>query len=131
LIRASERKTFLACYDSVLARVLTAAGRLDAARERADLALAMADETGMHYYDAELLRIRAHTHRDPTSRCEDLLAALQTAQKQGAWTFELRCAIDCFIELGEPGRELLADAVARFDAEHSWPELARARALLG
>jgi hypothetical protein len=63
--RAAEMKTFLACYDGVLARLLTAAGMKEAARERVELALQMADETEMHFYDAELLRIRAHTFDEP------------------------------------------------------------------
>lgn len=47
--RAFDIKSFLACYDAVLARVLIAAGKRDAARERVELALQMADESGMHY----------------------------------------------------------------------------------
>ena len=60
--RAIGMKTFLAWYDAILARLLTAADMKGAARERVELALQMADETDMHFYDAELLRIRAHTY---------------------------------------------------------------------
>jgi hypothetical protein len=129
--RAANTKTFLACYDGVLARVLTATDSKDAGRDRADIALQMADDTGMHYYDAELLRIRAHTHDDPDARHADLLAAIETACKQGAHAFELRCAADDFECTGEPSRAALREAVDRFPADQDWPELARARALLG
>jgi hypothetical protein len=35
---------------------------------RLDTALRLADDTGMHFYDTELLRPRAHTHTDPEAR---------------------------------------------------------------
>jgi class 3 adenylate cyclase/tetratricopeptide (TPR) repeat protein len=129
--RAAETKTFLACYDAVLARVQIAAGMMDAARQRVDLALQMADETDMHFYDAELLRVRAHTFDDPRTRHAGLRAAVELAQTQGAPVFELRAAADDFELVGEPARAALVDALSRFPADQSWPELARARALLG
>ena len=49
-------------YDCVLAKLLTAAGRLDEAQERVATALQISADTGMHFHDAELLRARAHTH---------------------------------------------------------------------
>ncbi len=51
-------------FDAVLARLLNAAGDPKGARHRLDWALRLADDTGMHFYDAELLRLRAHTHAD-------------------------------------------------------------------
>ena len=42
-------------------RLLIAAGQPEKARERLEMALGHAEETGMHFYDAELLRVRAHT----------------------------------------------------------------------
>jgi class 3 adenylate cyclase len=129
--RAAEMKTFLACYDDVLARLLAAAGMNDKGRERADLALQMSDETGMHYYDAELLRTRALTYDDPEARHAGLRSAIELAQTQGAPVFELRAAADDFVLVGEPARAALVAALSRFPADQSWPELARARALLG
>ena len=55
-------------YDCVLAKLLTAAGRLDEAQERVATALQISADTGMHFHDAELLRARAHTHSDEDSR---------------------------------------------------------------
>jgi class 3 adenylate cyclase/tetratricopeptide (TPR) repeat protein len=128
--RAAETKTFLACYDGVLARVLTAAGMKDEARERVDLALQMADETGIHFYDAELLRIRALTYDEQETRHAGLRAAIELAQKQAAHTFELRAAADDFELTGTPAKTALEDAISHFPTEQTWPELARARALL-
>src|SRR5258705_2388589 len=129
--RTAGMKTFLACYDAVLARVQIAAGMKGAARERVELALQMADETDMHFYDAELLRVRAHTFDDPHTRHTGLRAAVELAQTQGAPVFELRAAADDFELVGEPARAALVDALSRFPSDQTWPELARARVLLG
>ena len=91
----------------------------------------MADETGIHFYDAELLRIRAHTHDDVDRRHADLREAIELAQKQGAPAFELRAAADDFELIGEASRGPLTEALSRFPSDQSWPELERARALLG
>jgi hypothetical protein len=103
----------------------------DAARERVELALQMADETEWRIYDAELLRLRAHTSDDPDARHADLRAAIELARTQGAPVFELRAAADDFELCGESARAALVDAISRFPPEQTWPELARARALLG
>jgi hypothetical protein len=129
--RAIDRKAFLGGYDATLAGLLTAAGMKDAARERVELALQMADETEWHMYDAELLRIRAHTTDEPDAQHTGLRAAIELAQTQGAPVFELRAAADDFELVGEAARAPLAAALSRFPADQDWPELARARALLG
>jgi class 3 adenylate cyclase/tetratricopeptide (TPR) repeat protein len=129
--RAIGRKAFLGGYDATLAALLTAAGMKDAARERVDLALRMSDETEWRMYDAELLRIRAHTYDNPDAQHAGLRSAIELAQTQGAPVFELRAAADDFELVGEPARAALAAAAGRFPADQSWPELARARALLG
>jgi class 3 adenylate cyclase/tetratricopeptide (TPR) repeat protein len=129
--RAIGRKAFLGGYDATLAALLTAAGMNGAARERVDLALQMADETEWHMYDAELLRTRAHTYDEPDARHAGLLAAIELAQTQGAPIFELRAAADDFELVGEPAHAALTEALSRFPPDQEWPELARARALLG
>jgi class 3 adenylate cyclase/tetratricopeptide (TPR) repeat protein len=129
--RALGRKAFLGSYDATLARVLTAAGMKDAARERVELALQMADETEFLMYNADLLRIRALTYDDPEARHAGLRSAIELAQTQGVPVFELRAAAADFELLGEPARAALVDALSRVPADQSWPELARARALLG
>lgn len=129
--RAANMMAFLEVYDAVLVRVLLAAGKKDAARERVDLALQTADETDWHIYDAELLRLRAHILDDPDARHAGLREAIERAQSQGAPVFELRAAADDFELTGEPARAALTDALSRFPSDQTWPELARVRALLG
>jgi class 3 adenylate cyclase/tetratricopeptide (TPR) repeat protein len=128
--RAAEAKLFVTFYDGVLARLLTAAGDIDKARERLDTALNLGQATGADFYRAELLRLRAHTTDNVEARDADLRAAIDTARTQSASIFELRSAIDSFELNGEPSRGALVAAIGRFPAGSGWPELARARALL-
>ncbi len=129
--RAVGFKSMIMFYDGVLARLLLTAGQAAEARERVDLGLALADKTGMHFYDAELLRIRAHTHDDADRRGDGLRAAVELARRQHATIFELRAAADDFELRGEPARQELRDSVRRFPENSTWPDLSRARALLG
>ena len=64
----------------------------------------------MHYYDAELLRLRGQTHHDTDARQADVDAAIETARRQV--------------------RPSVVEAVARFPSDSAWPELAQAKALL-
>jgi class 3 adenylate cyclase/tetratricopeptide (TPR) repeat protein len=129
--RQAESKLFVTFYDGVLARLLTAAGRPDEARMRLDTALQLGKETDVNFYRAELLRLRAHTADDADARDADLRAAIDTARVQSASIFELRAAIDAFELHGESSKETLIEAISRFPLESGWPELRRARALLG
>jgi class 3 adenylate cyclase/tetratricopeptide (TPR) repeat protein len=129
--RQAEAKLFVTFYDGVLARLLTAAGRTDEARERLDTALQLGRETSVNFYRAELLRLRAHTTDDADARAADLRAAIDTARQQAALIFELRAAVDDFEQHGETAKGTLADVIGRFPAGSGWPQLARARTLLG
>lgn len=129
--RAAGMRALITFYDGVLARLLLAAGQPGAARERVDAGLSLAAETGMRFYDAELLRIRAHTLDDDQQRGDGLLAAVELARQQSAYIFELRSAADYFELRREPARQALVDSVRRFGDHSTWPELSRARALLG
>jgi tetratricopeptide (TPR) repeat protein len=117
-------------YDGVLGRLLIAAGQPERARARLDTALQLAQDTGMCFYDAELLRLRARTHTDPDARQADITAALALARRQGATVFELRAALDDFEFRGEPARAALMHATSRIPTNSAWPELARAQASL-
>jgi class 3 adenylate cyclase/tetratricopeptide (TPR) repeat protein len=129
--RAAEAKLFVTFYDAVLARLLTAAGRIHEARKRLDIALQLGQETDVNFYRTELLRLRAHTTDDADARDADLQAAIDTARQQSASIFELRAAIDAFELHGESSKEMLLKAISRFPLDSSWPELGRARTLLG
>jgi class 3 adenylate cyclase len=129
--RALGAISLITFYDGVIARLLVSAGWPAEARNRIDIALQLADQTGMHFHDAELLRVRAHSREDDAAKSADLRAAVELARRQGAVVYELRSAID-YLELKDgPARPLLADAVNRMPDGSTWPELARARALLG
>jgi hypothetical protein len=126
--RALEVKSLITFYDAVLARLAIAAGDAAQARERVDTALELATDTEMSFYDAELLRVRAQTHDDDDLRRADLRAAIELARTQGAVIFELRSAAQYFELTGE--RDPLVEAIGRFPEDSTWPELARASALL-
>ena len=85
----------------------------------------------MHFYDAELLRLRAHTVADPVARHADLNAARDLARRQGAALFELRATLDHVDLRGPEARAVLSEAVARVPADGGCPELERAKAHLG
>jgi len=119
---------YVSFFDALLGRLLIAVGQPEQARARLDTALAQ--DTGMCFYDAELLRLRAHTHTDPDARRADLGAAVALARRQGATLFELRAALDDFELRVEPARAALIDAASRIASNNAWPELARVPASL-
>ncbi|HUO41213.1 MAG TPA: adenylate/guanylate cyclase domain-containing protein, partial [Mycobacterium sp.] len=127
LWRSLEINVLITYYDGVLAQLLIAAGRQAEAAEALVTAFAMADDTGMRFYNAELLRIRARTVDDDAAHA-DLHEAVEVARRQGALIFELSAASDLFERYGE--REALADVVDRFPPGSTWPQLSRARAQL-
>ena len=96
-----------------------------------DTGLRLADATGVHYYDAELLRLRAKLQADPDTKAADLAAAIDLTRRQEAFLFELRSALDDFKLRGEPARGGLTETVKRIPVDSAWPELTRARAALG
>jgi hypothetical protein len=116
--------------ESIRARRLIAAGQRDEARRNLDAALQKADDNDEHFYDAELLRIRAHTHADPDARAAGFAAATELARRQGATLFELRAALDDFELRGHSARPALVAAVSRMPTDSGMPEMALARAAL-
>jgi tetratricopeptide (TPR) repeat protein len=126
-VGANVYRTF---FDGILGQLLIAAGQHERAREWLDAALRLADDTEMHFYDAELLRIRAQTQFDDTARQADVRAALDLARNQGAILFELRSTLDEFVLRGEGAHTSLVDVVSRIPPTSDWPELARARSIL-
>jgi class 3 adenylate cyclase/tetratricopeptide (TPR) repeat protein len=129
--RLMHLNVYLTFHDAVIGRMLIAAGEPEKARERLEWALRHADETGMQFYDAELMRVRSHTFTEPDVRREALAAALELARHQGATLFELRCILDSFDLLGDGDRSELARVMGRFPGDARWPEFARAQRILG
>jgi hypothetical protein len=128
--RAMHTVSLVTFYDAILARLLIASGELREARERLQAGLELAERTRMHFYDSELLRLRARTTDDIEARRKDLNAALKLARRQNAPIFELRSATDLFALDGTPARQALSDTLNRFPDGSTWPEVAPARALL-
>ncbi len=124
-------KSFLQSFDAHAAQLLIAAGRCTEAAAQISAGLELANDTGMHFYDAELLRLRAATHGDPEKRQADLRAAFDLARRQGAPVFALRAALDDHRLRGAAAIPTVAEAVGLFAPDSSWPALVRARALLG
>ena len=116
--------------DALIGQLLIAAGRRDQARGRLDAALDITAANGQKFYDAELLRLRAHTLDDPDARATGFGAALDLARRQDTPLFELRAALDDFELRGPPAREALRNAAGRLVSDGGLPELARARELL-
>lgn len=121
---------YLTFADAILGRLMIAAGQPEQARARLDAGLQLAEETGMHFYDAELLRLRAQTYTDPDARRTGIRAALELARRQGATLFELRTAIDEFEIRGEAARSALVDVASRIPADSACPEFAQAQEIL-
>jgi hypothetical protein len=129
-VRAAGLTVFITLFDGALAHVLTVAGDPEGARAQLDTALTLGREIEMCFYDAELLRLRAHTHTDFADRCADLAAALSVARQQGAGLYELRAALDDFQLRGEPARAALDDVAGRLPDGSSSPERERYAALV-
>jgi hypothetical protein len=128
--RLLHLNSYLTFHDAIVGRLLIAAGQPEKARERLEMALRHAEETGMHFYDAELLRVRAHTFTEPQERRNALAAALELARHQGATLFELRCLLDSFDLLGDGDRAELAGLISRFPGDTRWADFARAQEIL-
>ena len=125
--RGTEMNLYITFLDCIVGRLLTAVGELNRARDWLDTGLEFARESGMHFYDAELLRLRAHTHTDPAAVQTDLQEALALARRQGGHLFELRAALDDLELRGDIARPAVAAAVSRMPTEIPMPELARAK----
>jgi class 3 adenylate cyclase len=128
--RATKAISLITFYDAILARLLLASGELQRAREQIQIGLELAERTRMHVYDAELLRLRAHTSDDATEHRDDLEAAWELARRQDAPIFQLRAATDLFRLDGIRARHAVSGALSRFPDGSTWPEVAPARALL-
>ena len=63
--RLFGQNAYTTFFDALVARLLLAAGQPEQARDRLNIGLQLADDTGMHFYDAELLRLRARAQTEP------------------------------------------------------------------
>ena len=135
LIQDTLRRIGVEAYrpinDALVGRLLITAGQHNQARDWLDAALDITAANGQQFYDAELLRLRAHTLADPDERTAGFGAAVELARGQGAPLFELRAALDDFELRGPSARAVLTNAAGRMASGSGLPELARVRELLG
>jgi class 3 adenylate cyclase/predicted ATPase len=127
-------------FQGLLAEI-EAQGDAAGALTRVDEALALACETGEHWNDAFLHRLRGEIllKCDPANTApaeKAFLAAIAIAQQQKARSFELRAALDLARLYGSTGRSanaraLLASALEGFLPTPEFPEIEEAQALLG
>jgi predicted ATPase len=132
-------KLSLPFYQGLLAEI-EAQADAGGALTRIDEALALARETGEHWSDAFLHRLRGESllKRDPanTAPAEDVLhTAIAIAQQQKARSFELRAALSLaklYQSNGRPAdaHAVLAPALEGFSPTPEFPEIEQAQALL-
>jgi class 3 adenylate cyclase/predicted ATPase len=126
-------------YQGLLAEI-EAQGDAEGALIRIDEALALADETGEHWSDAFLHRLRGEIllKRNPANTAsaeEAFQAAIAVAQQQKARSFELRAALSLAKLYQSTGRAadahaVLAAALKGFSPTPEFPEIAEAQTLL-
>jgi predicted ATPase len=132
-------KLFVPFFQGLLAEI-EAQGDAEGALTRIEEAVALAGETGGHWSDAFLHRLRGEIllKHDPanTALAEDaLLTAIAIAQQQKARSFELRAALDLArlynsTSRPEDAHALLASALKGFSPTPELPEIEEAQALL-
>ena len=132
-------KFYLPFYKGLLAEIEAERGGAQAALAGIDEALALAGETGEHWFDAGLHRIRGEillkqNPADPAPAEAAFLAAIAVAQQQKARSFELRAALSLaklYQSTGRPidAHDVLGPALAGFSPTPEFPAIAEAKAL--
>ena len=132
-------KALVPFFEGLLAEI-EAEGDVAGALTRIDEALALVGETGEHWSDAFLHRLRGDIllMRDPedSAPAEDaFLTAIAVARQQKARSFELRAALDLVRLYHSTSRSadahaFLASALEGFSPTPELPEIAEAQALL-
>ena len=133
-------KLFAPLYQGLLAELEAEGEGADGALHRIDEALALANETGEHWADALLHRLRGKIllKRDPANPAVAevvFLAAIAVAQAQKARSFELQAALavaKLYQLTGRPAdaHGVLAQALEGFAPTAEMPEIAQAQAVL-
>jgi predicted ATPase len=130
-------KLIVPLFQGLLAEI-EARGDAEGALTRIDEALPLAGETGEHWSDAFLHRLRGEIllKRDSanTAPAEDaLLTAIAVAQQQRARSFELRAVLSLaklYQSNGRSADAVLAPALEGFSPTPEFPEIAEAQTLL-
>ena len=127
---ALQHQTF---YLALYAEALADAGRTDEALKALHDAREIGGMTGEHFWDAEIQRLRGVIEGDDGEA--SLLAAIETARRQGAKLFELRATMDIARLMkrrgaGDRARDLLGEVYCRFDQGLNTSNLIAAREML-
>jgi class 3 adenylate cyclase/predicted ATPase len=133
-------KVQLPFYRGLLAEIEADGGGAEAALAEIEKALTLAGETGEHWFDAGLHRIRGEillkqNPADPAPAEAAFLAANAVAKQQGARIFELLAALSLaklYRANSRPAdaHAILAQALEGFSPAAEMPEIAEAQALL-
>jgi len=134
-------KLFVPLFQGRLAELEAEGNGADGPLRRIDEALALANETGEHWTDALLHRIRGailskRDPADPVPAEEAFRVAIAVAQAQKARSFELQAALSLaklYQSTNRPAEAhvVLAPALEGFSPTPEMPEIAEAQALLG
>ena len=132
-------KVGLPLFRGLLAEIEAERGDSEATLAGIDGALALAGETGDHWFDAELHRIRGEillkqNSADPAPAEAAFLAAIALARQQKARSFELRAALSLaklYQSTGRPidAHDVLGPALEGFSPMPEFPPIAEAKAL--
>lgn len=132
LHRAIGANVGITYFAAVLADRLSNLGKHDAAYDMSARAVAEVAASGLHCWQAEILRLHAR-HCRATNRVADADAAIAlaaaTATRQGAALWSLRIALDLATLHGRRDAPL-ASAIAAFPPHANLPDLHAARALM-
>ncbi|MBV8105985.1 MAG: AAA family ATPase, partial [Hyphomicrobiales bacterium] len=133
-------KLYVPLFQALLAELEAEGDDADGALRRIDEALALANETGEHWIDALLHRIRGAIllKRDPVNPAsaeEAFHTAIAIAKRQGARSYELLASLSLAKLYQSTGRAVeahvvLAPALEGFSPTPEMPEIAEAQALL-
>jgi predicted ATPase len=133
-------RAYLPMYQGLLGEIEAGGENADGALTGVDTALALAAETGEHWTDAFLHRIRGEIllKRDSANTApaeKAFLTAIAIAQQHKAKSFELRAALSLAKLYQSTGRAadahaVLPPALRGFSPTPEFPEIAEAQALL-
>jgi DNA-binding SARP family transcriptional activator/predicted ATPase len=125
-------------YQALLARSYTLAGNVDAGLEVANTTLALVEETGERYYEAELQRLKgellaAQGNEAGAEAC--FLEAIQVARQQSAKSWELRSTTSLARLWQKQGKWkeallMMSEIYGWFSEGFDSPDLKEARSLL-
>jgi predicted ATPase len=137
--RETGSELFCPHLEGLLAEVNLRAHRHDRALHLCEEALASAERTDAHFFDAEILRIegecRLARDHDSIAAASCFAAAMEVARGQGASMLALRAAVRLASlsrvdGRAEEARRTLSEAIGEFHCDPAVPELRDARDLL-